>query len=264
MAQRSEDAARRVPAGYVLAQGRSRFDGSSIVAIAVGFGRASHNRKTGPLIQVYVLPEAAPPSAALALSRDVGICGTCKHRPAALGTCYVDVAKGADSVWRGYRDGRYGPMRDLPNRLEANVVIRLTAYGDCAALPLAVWQPIVELVRQKNGTVLGYTHHWRTTETGFREFCMASVDSTAEQKVAAAMGWRTFRIRSLQESLGEGETQCPADSYANTQALCGAEKHTVTCIDCKLCTGGAGGSNISLVPHGVMNRKARLERWLSR
>lgn len=61
MAQRSEDNAGRVPSGYVLAQGRSSFDGSSIVAIAVGFGRASLNRKTGPLIQVYVLPEGAPP-----------------------------------------------------------------------------------------------------------------------------------------------------------------------------------------------------------
>lgn len=264
MARRSENLVRRSPSGCVLARGLSAFDGSPVVAIAVGFGRTSHNRKTGPLIQVYVLPEAWRPSTGLGLRVDSGICGACKHRPAGLGTCYVDVAKGADIVWRSYRAGIYGELHDVKSALGPEPVMRLTAYGDCAALPLAIWRPMVDLVRSKKGTVLGYTHHWRTAEAGFQDFCMASVDSVGEQHSASAMGWRTFRIRSTHESLGVGENQCPADSYADVRGLCGEEKHAITCMDCKMCSGGTAGPNISLVPHGASNRKARLEQWLQK
>jgi hypothetical protein len=250
--------------GCVLARGLSTFDGSHVVAIAVGLGRASINRKTGPMIQVYVLPETWQPSTGLRASADLGICGGCKHRPAGLGTCYVDVAKGADVVWRAYRAGKYGQPHDVESAIGPNSVMRITAYGDCVALPLATWAPIVDLVRRKNGTVLGYTHHWRSAETGFQDFCMASVDSVNEQQAAVNLGWRTFRIRGTKELLRDGESQCPADSYADVRSLCGTEKHAVKCVDCRMCSGGREGPNISLEPHGAHNRKANLETWLQK
>jgi hypothetical protein len=251
------------PPGVVIAEGKSLFTGEQLIAVATGVRRPSTNKKTGPLIQVYVLSRDESPSSQAKSRRDKSICGNCKHRQSSLGTCYVDLSRGADRIWAAFHSSRYPEWTDAHATLFSNVVVRVTAYGDCAALPFNLWQPFVQLVRVNGGVVLGYTHSWRDCDPGFRDFCMASVDSKAEYAEANAMGYRTFRIRQKDSPLLPTEIQCPADTHADVSSLCGIAKGTVTCRECLACHGGLKGLNVSLVPHGINYRLQKLSHWIT-
>lgn len=71
--------AQRKPTGFVIYEGPSVLDGAPIVAIAV---TASDNRKTGNMVQTYILRRDVHPSEALRTGDDASIRGDCKHRPA--------------------------------------------------------------------------------------------------------------------------------------------------------------------------------------
>lgn len=251
------------PTGVVIARGKSVFTGENLIAVATGLRRPSTNKKTGPLIQVYVLSHDESPSDQARSRRDKSICGHCKHRQGSLGTCYVDLSRGADRVWAAFHSARYAQWTCDHAVLFANAVVRLTAFGDCAALPLDVWRPFIQVVRGNGGFVLGYTHSWRVCDQGFRDFCMASVDSKAEHVEANALGYRTFRIRLKGSPLLEHEIQCPADTHADVSSLCGVEKGAITCFECRACSGGPDGANVSLVPHGINYRMKRLSHWIA-
>jgi len=252
-----------LPLGFTIAEGSSVFDSQPIVAIATGLARKSRNRKTGAVVQVYVLLKDVLPSAALASHSDSSVCGNCRHRVSGLGTCYVDVVRGADVVWRSFKAGLYPPI--VPDvGFEPGSCFRVTAYGDCAAMPYENWKPFLGFARKADCAVLGYTHNWRHCDTRFQGFCMASVETTNEQREAAAAGWRTFRIRMPNAALQAGEVQCPADTHADVFALCGVKPGTVTCDICRKCVGGTVGEHVSLYPHGVNFKKTALTSWLKR
>src|SRR5271154_1354735 len=102
------------PNGVILYQGPSLIDGAPIVAIAIA-GKSS-NRKTGNMVQTYILRSDLEPTAAIKQGLDVSICGDCRHRGDGTGkgrTCYVNVGQGPLGVYRAFKRGRYPKIRDL-------------------------------------------------------------------------------------------------------------------------------------------------------
>ena len=88
------------PNSVILWEGASLIDGAPIVVIASGLN-ASHNEKTGNMVQTYILRADVAPVAALRAGADVSICGDCPHRGNGDGTgrtCYVQVWQGPTSV----------------------------------------------------------------------------------------------------------------------------------------------------------------------
>ncbi len=72
----------------LLFEGNSLINDEPIVAIATGLQRPSTNRKTGPMIQTWILHRDELPTQAIKSGSDEAICGTC---PARGRWCYVQV-----------------------------------------------------------------------------------------------------------------------------------------------------------------------------
>jgi len=228
------------PRGYVVYKGLSRLGGSQPIVAVVTIH--SENEKTGDMYQLWVLDQSAPPTEVARRGEDDSICGNCKFRPIkTVGTadpnCYVTLIHGPQQVWKAWRAGKY-PM--WPRRGVFERGLRMAAYGDPAALPLATIRALTD--RCSKGWT-GYTHQWKRFQ-GLRHFCMASVDTLEEMAQAQALGWRTFRTDP--EKLGPqpgypvrdqrhditytepGEIGCPAAIEAGKRT---------TCDQCLLCNG---------------------------
>ena len=93
----------------ILYEGPSMLDGAPIVAIATT-GKSA-NRKTGDMIQTWILRQEWSPVDAVRYGADSSICGSCTHRGApAEGkprTCYVNVGQAPQGIWRAWKAGRY-------------------------------------------------------------------------------------------------------------------------------------------------------------
>jgi hypothetical protein len=230
------------PSGYVLYRGPSLLDGAPIVAIAT---LTSDNRKTGNMLQTWILREDMSPVAASKAGADASICGECPQRHSLGGACYVNIGQAPGSVWRAYKRGAY-PSAEFYLAREAQGAgrkVRLGAYGDPAAVPLNVWQ---DLLRYATGWT-GYTHQWRIAPA-YRAYCMASVDNDAERATAHAMGWRTFRVTESAETVGDREFVCVSESKGTA------------CADCLACNGRNPqkfAGSVVITVHGA--RKARFQ-----
>jgi hypothetical protein len=203
-------------------------DGEPIVVIAVGLHSASTNRKTGGMLQTYVMLADVPPHRAHTAGLDVSVCGDCRHRSKAsggAGTCYVNLGQGARSVWEAWRRGAYadytgdrlGALRVIA---AACLAIRFGTYGDPAAAPASLWRGLAAVARGRTG----YTHQWGTAwGRMLRGLVMASVDTPAEQLRAERAGWATFRVSALGDPLRlAGEARCPASEEAGRKVTCDA------------------------------------------
>jgi uncharacterized low-complexity protein len=210
--------------GYILHETRS------LVVIAT---TESNNRKTGNMIQVWILRSDVDPVTAIKQGSDRRICGDCPAR----GTyCYVNVGQAPNAVFRAYVNGSYSKLElaDYGSVFSGRAV-RLGAYGDPAFIPQRVIEGIV--AHASNWT--GYTHQWRKAPW-LSHYVMASVDSIAEKIDATKWGWRTFRVSATDEGT-VGEIMCPA-SQGKT-----------TCADCCLCNGVHGADkrkSIFIPVHG--------------
>jgi hypothetical protein len=232
-------------AGFIFFRGPSPIDGAPIVAIAT---LKSKNSKTGNMVQTWILRTDISPLDAIGSGQDQSICGNCTHRGTAKRkrTCYVDVAKSPSSVWNAYHRGQYIDLSEDPELvayLIAGRIVRLGAYGDPAMVPVAKWRALLAAAAGRTG----YTHAWRRMwAQALRPYVMASVDSVAEQDIARAMGWRTFRVRTESEPLQANEFACPASPEGGQRKQC---------IDCKACDGGrATKASATIVVHGAMAR----------
>jgi hypothetical protein len=233
--------------GIELWRGASLIDGAPIVLIATGLSRSSANRKTGGMVQTYIVRADMEPIAAVFSGADVSICGDCPHRGIAgkHRTCYVNVGQGPLAVYRAWRRGAYqlGEPSDLAGR-----IVRFGTYGDPAALPAHVW---LQLARYSSGHT-GYTHQWRRCPD-LRPVLMASCDTTADAREAQAQGWRTFRVALPCDAPKlEREAICPASAEAGKKLTCDA------CLAC----GGADGRRGSIViaAHGGFAVMANVAR----
>jgi hypothetical protein len=229
----------------VVWQGRSRLDNETpIVAIVTGITGASANPKTGPMAQLWILRADMPATVAVKNGGDAAICGDCKLR----GTdgkergCYVTVSHAPNNIYKTFKADKYlsldpATVADLLTR--NGVRLRLGAYGDPAALPVAVLDTLTRGVFAWTG----YTHAWRT-RPDLAPFVMASVDSPSEMADAIALGFRTFRTRAPEQALQPGEIICPASDEGN---------HRTTCERCTLCDGARPTDrrkHVAIIAHG--------------
>lgn len=226
--------------GAIIYRGPSLLDGKPIVVIAVGF-TASSNRKTGNMIQTYILRHDVDPITAIKTGADESICGDCIHRGDGTGkkrTCYVNIGQGALSVFKAYLRGNY-PLWDGVGI--AGRMVRLGTYGDPAAVPAYVW---LNLLRDAIGHT-GYTHQWNNPalDNEQRQFlqrhCMASADHIDEANIAQSTGWRTFRVAMPNHTKRMNtESICPASAEAGKK---------LTCETCMACSGAATNRRGSIV-----------------
>jgi len=216
-----------LPLGLILWSGKSLLDGERIMVIATRIFDKTDNRKTGDMIQTYILRRDMHPMLARRLGEDKSICGDCKHKEQS--TCYVNLCHGPISVFKAYQDGRYRDYTPADNKHFEGRSIRIGSYGDPAAVPVEVWENICKV--SKSWT--GYSHQWKTCDQRLQKYCMASVDSIKgymkEYEKAIELGWRTFRIReSLDNELTPNEIVCPASKENGAKT---------TCEKCNLCSG---------------------------
>jgi hypothetical protein len=217
------------PSGYIIYRGASLLDGKPIVVVAVV---SSSNSKTGDMVQTYILADngLSPVDSARTLA-DVSVCGDCKHRRGTGGACYVNLGQGARSVMDGVMRGIYPHALSMARDAAAGRKVRLGTYGDPMAVPAQYW----DVLLQKASGHTGYTHQWNAdTQLAkrlnilhpgqydeIRELCMASVDSEDEYAHAVYEGWRTFRVRGLDDAeVFDKEFTCPASEEAGKKKQC--------------------------------------------
>jgi hypothetical protein len=236
----------------IIYEGPSLIDGNPIVAIITGLDTKSNNSKTGEMPQVWILRSDIHPTEALRTGQDVSICGNCPHRPTQLGdnalkktsrTCYVNTM-GPNAIYKAYKAGKYSVanLDKLANQLEGTHV-RLGAYGDPAAVPIEVWDTIL-----KNCKSTGYTHQWRTCDTRYSEYCMASCDTLVDVIEAGHAGYRTFFVQKTEYP------QALRQVNSTKLAFCPASKEmgkSTTCSKCMACSGTRSKlhSNITICMH---------------
>ena len=202
--------------GFVLHEDTQR------VIIATGFASPSDNRKTGDMIQVWILVRAMDPVQAIREGLDRLICGQCPHRGNGDGSgrsCYVNAGQAPLGIYRAWKSGAYLPLPSVS--VFAGRKVRFGAYGDPVHIPLAL---ALAIAGASSGHT-GYTHQWRKPSLqGWRGLVMASVDTTAELLIARAMGWSTFRVS-------------PDMDHRTIETLCASERAGTSCADCLACAG---------------------------
>ena len=208
------------------------------VIIATGFSTPSDNRKTGDMIQVWILVKACSPTEAIRTGLDRLICGNCMHRGheengrhGVERTCYVNPGQAPQGIYHAWKAGRYSPLRSLEAFVGRKV--RFGAYGDPTWIPL----PLALAIAGVASGHTGYTHQWRKPSLqGWKTLLMASVDSIAELVIARSLGWSTFRVGS-EASVGE--------------SLCASDRDGTPCAICQLCAGARNGlESVHIPPHG--------------
>jgi hypothetical protein len=233
------------PSGYIIYRGPSLLDGKPIVVVAVV--RESKNKKTGNMVQTYVLVDngISPVQNARSLA-DSSVCGDCKHRRGMGGSCYVNLGQGARSVMDGVQRGIYPDAPLHASQVVEGRHVRLGTYGDPAAVPAYVWE---NLLKHAAGHT-GYTHQWASGKADHvKQWCMASADTPKEMALANLDGWRTFRVRGANEGLEFGnEMKCPASAEMNKR---------LTCDTCMACSGGVDSKKASVViiVHGSLKNR---------
>jgi len=198
---------------YIFWKGNSLLNGETIILALTGVFTPSGNRKTGPMIQSYILKYGIKPTHDRK-SGAFAICGNCPLKEA----CYVG-SHYLDTVY----DGSYRSVDRLPKAYLRGKPLRLGAYGDPAAIPTDVWK---KLLNWTNGFT-GYTHQWKSCDIELSNYCLASVESKEEMEEAWALGWKTYRVGLPTESPVENEMFCP---HYNSEP-------TIQCLQCQLCSG---------------------------
>lgn len=251
--------------GLVLWCGPSEIDGKPIVLLATT-GSKESNRKTGRMIQTYILRSDLDPVEATRTGSDSSICGNCIHRKENLGSCYVRIDTGPLQVWRAFKRGTYARLTmEVATSKLVGEKVRLGSYGDPAAIPLHVWSIILK------GTVgvTGYTHQWKEERFhGLAQYCMASCDNEAETIAARSKGWRTFTVipKDTTGPLSSSIDQVPLTVQAKA-FLCPASEEAgkkLTCFECMAC-GGLSSSNkasVFIPVHGVAFKQKRFNELI--
>lgn len=246
----------KTPNGIILYAGPSMVDGAPIVAILTGLSSGSANRKTGNLLQTWILRSDIDPVAAVKSGEDATVCGDCIHRGFApdgsawTRTCYVNVGQAPLAVYRAYHRGVY-PAMGTPEATQGIARatgrgLRVGSYGDPAAVPLHVWEALFASLQPAFHT--GYTHQWRTCNPAYAQYCMASADTPSQVAEAESLGYRAFVVVPCGTDKPKGTTQCPSDPSLAVH---------VPCSTCRRCDGTASNRrhSVSITAHGPAARR---------
>jgi len=222
----------------IIYNGPSLLDGKPIVVIATYSNR---NKKTGAVVQTYILCRDINPLEASKTGADFSICGDCimrgevttnpQRKQAKKRRCYVNLGQGVLIVWKAFQRGVYlpGNAQDMGRKR----FVRVGTYGDPGAVPPRIWEDLLSECM----TWTAYSH-----QSGWRpDIAMQSADSYMEAKAHWEQGRRTFRV--VVDILGvdySNETICPASKEAGRR---------VQCTACKLCKGSTAAKSIAIVEH---------------
>ena len=222
------------PNGFILYEGPSTFDNNPIVVIVTGYETPSANVKTGDMLQTWIIKADDFPSNAIKETTDSSVCGDCPLRGK---VCYVSMMP-VNNIWRQYKEGCYLKVNDkiLQRIKRRRRLVRLGSYGDPCAAPIEVWQPLIKA----SAGYTGYTHAWQYADQRWKQYLMASVESTTLMKKAHNLGWRTFRIVESAQELSDNEIMCK--NWVDED---------IKCEDCKLCNGASNKPSIANVIHGA-------------
>ena len=245
-----------IPNGFILWEGLS--DSVWITVIIVGLVKPSTNRKTGAMLQSYIILRDMNPLEAIRLEKDSAICGNCPLRPSKNNICYLDHSKETGQIYRSLKRGNY-PHLDEFDYEGGNLILdyisqnkrhpkggfnlRVGSYGDPIFTDRKTWEPLFNACKRWTG----YTHQ-AFLEDGsenplalpWKGKLMASVQDVNGYLAAQLHGWPTFRLKSPEDPLFKGEIICPFDE-TNPQL--------VKCNWCLKCHGS--GLNIAVDIHGV-------------
>ena len=236
----------------ILYQGASLINGQSIVALAQS---DSTNKKTGNMLQTYILDATTDPITASRTGLDASICGSCPHRgtpnnnekgQATNRTCYVTLAHAPLGKYKAYKKGVYGTKTATLKEIESFGSlqgVRLGTYGDPCAVPNDIWKALTSKALYSTA----YTH---AAINPMPESIMTSTDNLKQSMDAWGRNERTFRvISSIDQLYKRREILCPASEEMGKRA---------TCASCKLCGGSSiNAKNIAIVAHGTSKRKAK-------
>lgn len=235
----------------VLYKGISLLDNETpIMVVMSGFTKDSSNTKTGPLVQLYILPVHETPKD-IYFSGSSAVCGDCKYN--GNNGCYVRWSN-LGSVWKSAKNQAVIPM-SLSKEFLRGLRVRVGAAGDPAAVPASVWSELLSTC--ENFT--GYTHQWNKEEyQDLQDLFMASADNARENEKAHALGWSTFFVTDSEEQAKKEGTRCLASAgKTDSHGL------PTTCASCMLCNGKSRKQKtITEVLHGASNtvHKARKTR----
>ena len=224
--------------GAVIHRGPSKIDGQLIIVVAIW---ASTNRKTGDMLQTYIMRSDIDPLTANKLGEDYSICGNCALRgtptldptkkQAEDRPCYVVLGQGPTVVWNGLQRGIYPDYTNRQQRraLGRGRMVRIGTYGDGAAAPRFVWDDLLFEAEGHNA----YSHNG-----GDPRIYMQSADTLPQAQAAWSSGFRTFRVVHDTSHLQPNEILCPSS-------------RGVQCVDCRLCGGSqVKAKSIAIVVHG--------------
>lgn len=204
----------------------------------------SNNRKTGKMIQVWIIHRYVNPVEAVKTGADVVICGDCKHRRFKGGACYVNVGQSVAAIFKAYQRGSYPKASDYLNVFDLfkGKAVRFGAYGDPALIPMEIVEGITAVASRWTG----YTHMWQYSPQTAKYF-MASVDNEAEYQNAIELGFRTFKVVMDGYEAKDNEILCPSEKG-------------VSCLECGLCAGKEKkAKNIFIPVHGTIKSRFKVE-----
>jgi len=224
---------------FIFYKGPSILDGRPILAIAT---LNSNNRKTGNIVQTWILRADISPIEASKSGGDVSVCGNCPLRQGVGGACYVNLGQAPTAIYKASEKGRYPTLvaEEASNALKGRIV-RLGSYGDPAAIPAGVWENLLSKARAS----LGYTHQLKhkNFDPKILNWCMISTETAKQTEAIHAQGYKTFRVITEKAQLLNNEIVCPSEKG-------------ITCVECKRCNGAAHeGKSIAIQVHGSRTRK---------
>ena len=224
----------------VIHEGKSPYDGAEIMVLAAAIKDPSRNKKTGWMIQIYILVKDVPPVEAVRLELDASVCGNCSMRWNKGGGCYVTPLFMTPMWKKGLEAPRITPTELARLADKYNSPIRQGAYGDPAFVPMYVWEELENAVSNKKGA--SYTHQWESVSPEYAMFSMASVENLKQKADAQALGYRTYRqVKDVSE-------------IQKDERLCLNSSRGIQCRDCGECGGNRSKAshrqkNIVIVRH---------------
>lgn len=223
--------------GFVIYRGASVLDGQPIAVIAT---LKTSNKKTGAMIQTWIIRDDVSPIEASKAGKDSSICGSCPHKHSVGGSCYVNLGHAPLAIYKALKANKY-PVFNYDDHAHyfAGKKIRLGAYGDPAAVPFGILNSLVAI----GSGHTGYTHQIEHAnfDARYLTLCQVSADSPKQAVKFQGLGANTFRVAMAGDALADNELECLADSKG------------LQCADCMLCDGTT--KNIAITVHGSRSKR---------
>jgi len=231
---------RKASNGKLIHQGSINGENFSVVAT-----KGTQNRKTGDMIQIWIILTDTHPSAAVDSGLDAST--ICRGCPFAAGNgCYVLTHQAPAAIWRKLQRGGYDylPPSDY-SQFFGGRAVRFGAYGNPTLLPFSIAKAIA---KESRGWT-GYFHNWNEMPKAemkqWNSLFMASTETKDSLVLADKLKLRTFHVSPEKP---ENAVECLADS------------RNLQCAQCLLCQGTSKKAKpVWINPHGSRLAKAKAE-----